>query len=1178
MSKFTFPLLSLFLLISVVSFGQTNQKRNCGTMNHLSDQLRKDPGLADRMNQIEQQTARFVNSRVSGTSTIVIPVVFHIVYKTSAQNISDALCIAQLNQLNLDFAKLNNDTGNIPSVFKSLATNTNIQFCLAQRDPNGLATTGIIRKSTSITSFSTDDKVKSSTTGGDNAWSSSSYLNIWVCNLGGGVLGYAQFPGGATSTDGVVLLYSTIGSMSTPGTASPYNLGRTATHEVGHWLNLRHIWGDASCGSDLVGDTPTQQTSNFGCPSFPHVTCSNGSNGDMFMNYMDYVDDGCMNMFTVGQTTRMTALFVSGGSRASLSSSTGCQPVSSICGTPVGLNASSITSISATLGWNAVSGALSYNVQYRGVGDSTWISLSSNSNNISVSNLTAAKNYEFQVRTVCTSGNTAYSASATFTTLAPVSSCINAYEANETLGAAASISNNVNISSGIGSTTDIDYFKFTTAATSNLNITLTTLPADFDIVLYNSASTQIGSSSAASTSNESIVLSNQAAGTYYIKVFGYNSAFNSSNCYTLYAGVTSNSLSVPAAPTSISITPISTSTCGAKKYRYTAPVLPSATSTNAAATGYVWSFTGTLGANATIDSGTINSRIIIASFTSNAAAATGDSVKLFYTSSSGNSLPIASKLTNTVLLVPAAPTSINITTITTNICNAKKYRYRAPALTNATATTSAATGYSWSFTGTLGANATIDSGNVNSQVITVTYTSNLAANTGDSVRVLFTSACGNSANKSVKLTNALLSIPVAPTSIIITPITTNICNAKKYRYSAPALSAATTTATAATGYLWSFKGTLGANATIDSGNVNSQVITVTYTSNVAAKTGDSVRVLFTSACGNSANKSLKLTNTLLTPPAAPSGITVTALTTNVCNAKRYRYSAPALTAATTTAMAATGYLWSFTGNLGANASIDSGTVTSRVITVKYTSNVAAVTGDSVKVLFTSKCGNSANKSLKLTNTNLVLTTAPASITIALVKDSCGNRVYRYTAPTLPAATATLPAAAGYIWSFVGSLYSTATIDSGSINSRIIKIKYSNNNGATTGDSAKVAFTSLCGNSPFKSVKLTNVGKSCRLASPRTYTGNGVSAEKTTSLISKVTIYPNPSSNDFNINLPYLNEEKIIIKVYDIQHRMIKNFRGISNQSIKMGSDLKPGIYVVEIISGYSSTKTRIIKQ
>ena len=121
-----------------------------------------------------------------------------------------------------------------------------------------------------------------------------------------------------------MILYSAFGRTGTVN--APYDRGRTTTHEVGHWLNLRHIWGDASCGNDLVSDTPTQQTSNFGCPAYPHVTCSN--QGDMSMNYMDYTDDACMYMFSNGQSSRMNALFVSGGARASLVASAGASLVS----------------------------------------------------------------------------------------------------------------------------------------------------------------------------------------------------------------------------------------------------------------------------------------------------------------------------------------------------------------------------------------------------------------------------------------------------------------------------------------------------------------------------------------------------------------------------------------------------------------------------------------------------------------------------------------------------------------------------------------------------------------------------------------------------------------------------------------------------------------------------------
>jgi len=275
----------------------------CGSTEHLEWQKQQDPGLQARMDKVESDIRTWMKNSPPTTNAIVtIPVVVHVVYANATQNVPDATVQQQIAVLNKDYHKLNTDVGNTPAVFQSLVADCEVQFCLASKDPNGATTTGIVHKSTTVASWSSDDKVKSATSGGDNAWDATKYLNLWVCNLGSGLLGYAQFPGGSNSTDGVVVLYSSL-----PGGAAPYGMGRSATHEVGHWLNLHHIWGDASCGDDLVADTPTQSTSNFGCPTFQHVTCSNGPNGDMFMNYMDYVDDNCMVMFSNGQKARITA-------------------------------------------------------------------------------------------------------------------------------------------------------------------------------------------------------------------------------------------------------------------------------------------------------------------------------------------------------------------------------------------------------------------------------------------------------------------------------------------------------------------------------------------------------------------------------------------------------------------------------------------------------------------------------------------------------------------------------------------------------------------------------------------------------------------------------------------------------------------------------------------------------
>ena len=307
--------------------GSAITRRACGSMEVLDAQLAADPAQAQRMAAIEAHATRLMaNPALQRTTagTVIIPVVVHVLYNTAAQNISDAQVQSQIDVLNEDFRKLNADANKTPAQFAGLAADANVQFVLAKRTPTGAATNGVIHKQTKTASWSTNDAVKNSKRGGDDAWDATKYLNMWACNLGQGLLGYAQFPGGAPATDGVVMLYSAFGSRAKfpAGTyTTTYDLGRTATHEVGHWLNLRHIWGDASCGNDLVSDTPTQQTSNYGCPAFPHVTCSNA--GDMSMNYMDYTDDKCMYMFSTGQSTRMNALFATGGARVGLVSSLG---------------------------------------------------------------------------------------------------------------------------------------------------------------------------------------------------------------------------------------------------------------------------------------------------------------------------------------------------------------------------------------------------------------------------------------------------------------------------------------------------------------------------------------------------------------------------------------------------------------------------------------------------------------------------------------------------------------------------------------------------------------------------------------------------------------------------------------------------------------------------------------
>jgi hypothetical protein len=286
-------------------------------MGVYEEQLEREPGLRERMEAIERHT-RYILSRQTRTTDeiVTIPVVVHVVWNQQDENLSEAQILSQIDVLNEDFRRLNADTNDIwPQ-----AADTRIEFCMARTDPQGLATCGITRTETEVTSFgASGDPVKFSSSGGIDAWPAEDYLNIWVCDLSPGLLGYAQFPGGDSTTDGVVVDYYYFGRI---GNLDPdFNLGRTTTHEVGHWLNLRHIWGDGPCPfDDLVDDTPSSNNPNYGCQIGSQACGSE----DMVQNYMDYSDDACMNLFTQGQKDRMRAIFEPEGARFSLISSAAC--------------------------------------------------------------------------------------------------------------------------------------------------------------------------------------------------------------------------------------------------------------------------------------------------------------------------------------------------------------------------------------------------------------------------------------------------------------------------------------------------------------------------------------------------------------------------------------------------------------------------------------------------------------------------------------------------------------------------------------------------------------------------------------------------------------------------------------------------------------------------------------
>lgn len=329
------------ILSSLFLFAQ--QQEQCASMTLLNQQM-QDADIAARIEKARSEAAQWRAEHPedirSSAPLVTIPVVVHVLYKTPAQNISNAQIYSQIAILNQDYRRLNPDTINTPSAFDSLAADIQVEFCLATLDPQGNPTDGITRTSTTggqLFGFFSPifEDAKYDSTGGKDAWPADKYLNIWVCEMIPGLLGYAQFPGGLPATDGVVISYQSFGNIGT--VTAPSTLGRTTTHEVGHWMGLYHIWGDdQDCtGSDSIPDTPNAtvasssdcQTTRNSCNIEDLFWGANDPN-DMVQNYMDYSHDSCMNMFTLGQKARMLSFMYTDSMRFALfTSPAGCNGV-----------------------------------------------------------------------------------------------------------------------------------------------------------------------------------------------------------------------------------------------------------------------------------------------------------------------------------------------------------------------------------------------------------------------------------------------------------------------------------------------------------------------------------------------------------------------------------------------------------------------------------------------------------------------------------------------------------------------------------------------------------------------------------------------------------------------------------------------------------------------------------
>ncbi len=297
----------LIVVLAMMFFQQVvAQKASCGFQEMLSRQLSKDTILKHRFSEINLRLEEATKNDLHGfyfRSKIVIPIVVHVVWNSPEENISDLTILEQIAILNRDFNNDSNDLENVPDEFQPFIAKEGINFCLASIDPMGFPTTGIVRVETKVEAIGTKENLFYSSLGGSEAWDTDRYLNIWVANTGEFITGYGTYP---EQTDaekqGIVIHPKYFGN----NTSRRFSLGRVAVHEVGHYFGLNHIWGNNSdCETDDgVDDTPIQQYGYRGCPAHPQSSCESN---DMFMNFMDYVDDDCMVMFTQGQMERMIA-------------------------------------------------------------------------------------------------------------------------------------------------------------------------------------------------------------------------------------------------------------------------------------------------------------------------------------------------------------------------------------------------------------------------------------------------------------------------------------------------------------------------------------------------------------------------------------------------------------------------------------------------------------------------------------------------------------------------------------------------------------------------------------------------------------------------------------------------------------------------------------------------------
>ncbi len=311
----------LLLLVGVLGVN-TYAQRSCSTDQKMKAFFEKNPQALARKADLRNFLTSKNNVKKSTQIVVTVPVVVHVIYKNPNQNVSDAQIASQIAVLNQDFRKQNSDFSSVvPPVFQPMGADLELAFCMATKKPDGSPTNGIERKSVASSFDFENDYYESN---GMSAWDPTKYLNIWVGELPDGLLGWAYLPDAAGENyDGLAIGYQYFGT--TGSAVAPFNKGRTATHEIGHYFGLDHPWGDGNCTTDDgCADTPATNDAYYNSPVFPDNshTCVTVPTGAMFMNYMDYVDDANMALFTNDQKTITQNTMI--GPRASLLNSNAC--------------------------------------------------------------------------------------------------------------------------------------------------------------------------------------------------------------------------------------------------------------------------------------------------------------------------------------------------------------------------------------------------------------------------------------------------------------------------------------------------------------------------------------------------------------------------------------------------------------------------------------------------------------------------------------------------------------------------------------------------------------------------------------------------------------------------------------------------------------------------------------